>query len=157
MDLNNFFQSKTFKKILCGIGAVVVFLFVLQAGMFIGYKKASFSYLLGDNYHNTFGPRGGSMMGFPRGGFSGAHGVIGKIVKADSGTLVIEGQDKIEKIVLIKENTVIMSLRNAIKPTDLKVDDFIVVMGSPDDKGQIEAKLIRIMPQAPETFNEFRR
>jgi hypothetical protein len=48
--------------------------------------------------------------------------------------------------VVIKEDTAIMRFRETIKPSDLKVDDSIVVIGEPNDAGQIEAKFIRVMP-----------
>jgi hypothetical protein len=33
-----------------------------------------------------------------------------------------------------------------IKLADLKIGDIIVIIGSPNDKGQIEAKIIRVFP-----------
>ncbi len=159
IKIKDFVQSKKFVKILCGIGVIVVALIIFQAGIFVGYHKAAFSYKWGENYYHDFfggpreerglfkGPMG--MMGIPREDFSSAHGVSGKIIKVDLPTIVIDGQDNVEKVVLIKDDTVIRSLRENIKPTDLKADDFVVVIGSPDDKGQIEAKLIRIIPSPP--------
>ena len=35
---------------------------------------------------------------------------------------------------------------NNLTIKDLKIDDFVVVIGTPDEQGQIEAKFIRIMP-----------
>jgi hypothetical protein len=43
-------------------------------------------------------------------------------------------------------------LRETVKISDLKVDDFVVVIGEPNDSGQIEAKFIRLLPPAPLGF-----
>lgn len=150
MDYNKLFQSKMFKAILGGIGGIIIFLLILQLGMSIGFKKANFSYRWGENYHQNFGgPRGGFFGGLGGKDLIDAHGVTGQIIKIESSTLVIKGRDNVEKIVLVKDNTTIERLRETIKLSDLKVDDFIVTIGEPNDAGQIEAKFIRLMPPPP--------
>jgi hypothetical protein len=132
-------------KIIKLAGVIIILFIVFGAGVFVGTKKADFSFRWAENYQRNFGG--------PR--FNG-HGVFGQIIKIDTSTstptssLVINGRDNVEKIVLIKENTIINGFRNNIKPDDLKVDDYIVVIGDPNDAGQIEAKLIRLMPASPE-------
>jgi hypothetical protein len=54
-----------------------------------------------------------------------------------------------EKIILIKEDTVIKRFRDNIKLSDLKVDDYVTVIGEPNEEGQIQAKLIRLSPPRP--------
>ena len=88
--------------------------------------------------------------GFGRENFSDAHGAVGKIIKIDLPTLIITGKDNIEKVILIKDDPKIRRFNEDIKPSDLKVDDFIVVIGTPNNQSQVEAKLIRIMPPPPE-------
>ncbi len=147
-------QSKTFRNVLIGIGILIIALIIFQMGMFVGFKKASFSYGWGDNYRKTFGDRprgefGGmiTMRGFPpQDEFSNAHGAIGKIIKIELPTIVVIGTDNVEKVVLIKEDTLIRQFRDEIKATNLKINDEIVVIGSPNTSSQIEAKLIRLMP-----------
>ena len=149
-NLKEFFQSKKFTKTLFGAGVAIAVLFVFQAGIFVGYKKASFSHRWGDNYHRTFGERkhkGVFYKGALQKDFSGAHGAIGKIISLDFPSFVIEDSDNTEKIALISGKTVIRRFRETINPADLKVDDFVVIIGSPDDQGRIEARLIRIMPR----------
>lgn len=148
-NLKEFFQSKKFTKTLCGVGVAIVVLFVFQAGVLVGYKKASFSHRWGDNYHRAFGERkhkGAFYKGGFQKDFSGAHGAIGKIISLDLPSFVIEDSDNTEKIALISDKTVIRRFRETINPTDLKIDDFAVVIGSPDDQGRIEARLIRLIP-----------
>ena len=72
--------------------------------------------------------------------------IPGKIIKIELPTIIVMDKDNTEKVVLIKDDTKIQNKKQDIKNLDLKVDDFIVVIGSPDDQGQIEAKFIRLMP-----------
>lgn len=150
MNLKGFSPSKTFKGIIVGIGVVVAVLLVFQAGMFVGYRKAAFSYHWGEDYYRTFGgQRKNAVMGIPRDDFFNAHGASGRIIKIDLPTFVLEDQGRVEKVVLIKDDTAIMRFRDTLKPADLKADDFVVVIGSPNDQAQVEARLIRVMPEPP--------
>lgn len=148
-NFKDFFQSKKFTKTLYAIGAVIAVLFIFQAGVFVGYKKASFSHRWGDNYHRTFGERdhkGLFFKGALQKDFSSAHGAMGKIISLDFPSFVIESSDNTEKIALISDKTVVRRFRETINPSDLNIDDFVVVIGSPDDQGRIGARLIRLMP-----------
>ena len=130
--------------------------------MFVGEKKARFSYRWAESYHKNFGgPRGGFFGNWQRlplapGDFTAVHGIFGQIIQvpvADQNgqtILVIKGGDGVEKVVLVNDNTLIKRIRDTVKPADLKVDDYIVVIGEPNDSGQIEAKFIRLMPPLPE-------
>ncbi len=150
----NFFQTKTFTKILLGVGGLIVAGLIFQAGIMIGYYKASFSYKLGDEYHNVFGGKGQPPApDFARQGFSGAYGASGDILKIDLPNIVIEGQNAVEETVVVSTSTIFRKMRDTIKATDLKPDDFVVVIGQPNDKGQIEAKLVRVSPPPP-NYNE---
>lgn len=147
MNQKIFFQSKLFQRILYGVGGAVIALLIFQAGIFVGYRKAAFSYRWGERYYHTFGrpPRGFHGM-FPRDDFSGTHGAAGKILAITLPALVIEGKDTIEKIVVLKDTTAIRRFRETLAPRDLKPGDFVVVIGSPNEMAQIEAKLVRVMP-----------
>ena len=151
MDTNKFFQSKTFLIALWGMAGLIIVLAVFRAGMIVGFHKAEFSYAWEENYHRNFaGPQNGYSKSLPRDfdnrNFIGSHGVIGQIIKIDASTLVIRGRDNIEKVVLVTNNTSIQRFRDAIKLSDLKIDDYIVVIGSPNSAGQITAKFIRLVP-----------
>jgi len=116
----------------------------------VGYKKASFSYRWGENYHRNFaGPRQGFFGNVSDRNFVESHGTFGQIIKIDGTTLVVRGKNNSEKIIVVKNDTVIRSGGNTVALTDLKVDDSIVTIGEPNNEGQIEAKLIRIMPDMP--------
>jgi hypothetical protein len=151
IDLNKIFESKKFRVALMIIGGLVVLLVVFQAGMTVGFRKAGFSYRWAENYHQNFaGPREGFFGNFMRDmmskDFINGHGVFGQIIKIDGSTLAIKGADNAEKTILLKDDTAIERFRETIKPADLKAGDQIVIIGEPNDSGQIEAKLIRVMP-----------
>jgi hypothetical protein len=157
MDLNKFLQSKNFKILLAAIAGVIIVLLIFKVGMFVGFKKAEFSYKWGEKYHQNFaGPKGGFFNDFGRDlmgrDFIGAHGIFGQIMKIEGSEITIKGKDNVEKIVVIKDNTLIERFRETIKLNDLKTNDYIVVIGEPNDKGQLEAKFIRVMPAPPEAM-----
>ncbi len=151
------FDSKVSIKILYGIGAIIVLILSFSLGVSVGFHKASFGQAWGDNYEKNFGIIGndGMMLNRPFPGkdnFPNAHGAVGKIIKIELPTLIVQDKDNTEKVVLLKSDTKIEKMRTEIKTSDLLVDDFIVVIGSPNDKGQIEAKFIRAMP-SPGSLN----
>ncbi len=151
MDLKSFFQSnlqsKMFKRILIGIGVIIVLLLVFKAGEIVGFRKAGFSYQWGENYYRNFaGPRPGFPMDIGGRDFLMGHGIFGSIIEITSSTLVVQDRDGAEKVILLSKDTVIKSFLDTISASDLKVNDNIVVIGSPNDTSQIEAKLIRVVP-----------
>jgi len=130
------------------LGFLIIALMIFQAGMFVGFKKASFSFRMGEQYFRQMkgGPNGLPIMGMGRDDFGNSHGAIGKIVSIKLPTVVISDRDGVEKTILVSTSTDIKKFRSTIKAEELRVNDFITVIGSPDDKAQVEAKLIRIMP-----------
>lgn len=146
--ISKMFESKVFVGILYGMGIVIILLIVLSAGISIGFRKASFGRAWGDNYERNFGmmQNRNDMIGFGRDNFPNAHGANGKIIKIQLPTIIVQDKDNTEKVVLIKDDTKIQEMMLTVKTSDLSIDDFVVVIGSPNDQGQIEAKLIRIMP-----------
>ena len=151
MDFKNIIQSKAYKIAAISLAAILVLFLTFSAGMRVGFYKARFSYQWSENYHKNFaGPRNGMLRGAFK-DFGGkdlidSHGAAGQILKIDGPTLVIKGRDNVEKIVVVKEDTVIRRFAETIKLDDLKVDSNIVVIGEPNGQGQIEAKFIRTMP-----------
>jgi uncharacterized membrane protein len=139
--------KKVIKIILIVFGALIIFLAIFTAGMAVGFRKAMFSYQWGENYHRLFGgPRkgwGGDMRGSD---FISSNSVVGSVIKFASGTLYVKGLDNVERSVLITSSTTMQSGRSSIKASELKADDKIIILGVPSSTGQIEAKLIRIMP-----------
>ena len=147
------FESKILFGFLVLIGILIVALLIFSVGVSVGFHRASFGKNWGDNYERNFGMRPMGMHVFNNeDNFPNAHGAIGKIIKIELPTIIVQDKDKTEKVILIKDDTKIQEMRENITSADLKIDDFVIVIGSPDDKGQIEAKFIRIMP-APDFLN----
>ncbi|MFA5360245.1 MAG: hypothetical protein WC349_04795 [Patescibacteria group bacterium] len=152
MSFKDFFKSNHLNKILIVLATIVVLVFVFSLGVFVGHEKGRFSRNWGENYYrNIMGPGGfggPGMMDFNRPDFN-AHGGLGQIIKIDGNNLIIKDQASVEKIILVTGKTIITKNNQNIKITDLKVDDKIVVIGGPNDQGQIEPKLIRVLPELP--------
>lgn len=155
----DFLQTKHFRKVLFRLGVFIIALLIFQAGMLVGFRKAEFSFRMGDNYYRAFD--GDEVNGYKlpfgmshlRGGaFPGSHGAIGQVIKIDLPTLIIEDPKNVEKEVLVSTSTLIKKFRHIIKKEDIKADDFVTVIGSPNDKSQIEAKFIRVIP-APNGYH----
>lgn len=150
MDINKIFQSKIFQGIIFGIAVLAVLLFVFKVGMAVGIKKADFSCRWSDNYHQNFGgPRGGFWGGFNDKDFLESNGTVGQIIKIEGETLVVRGRGDVEKIIVTNNDTIIKRLQDTIKVSDLKLDENIITIGESNETGQIEAKLIRVMPSPP--------
>lgn len=147
MDLKNIGESKKFKVVMLLIVALVFTLIIFRAGVLVGYRKAAFSYRFGENYYQSFvGDRPGPFHAFFGRDLPGGSGAVGKIVRISLPNLVVVGSDNIEKVVVVDTDVAIRRFRDSISATDLRVGDFVVVLGSPDDKGEVMAKLIRVMP-----------
>jgi hypothetical protein len=156
MSFKEIFKSEHFNKLLIVLATLVVLVFVFSFGIFVGHEKGRFSRNWENNYcGNIMGPggRGGfGMMNFDRPGFN-AHSGLGQIIKIDGNSMIIKDQANIEKTILVTDKTAIIRDNQNIKITDLKIDDKIVVIGRPNDQGQIEPTLIRVLPDKPQGFS----
>lgn len=150
---NKIFSKENTKWLIMGFVVMALLVLVFAFGVWVGNEKAKFSFNWADNYHKNFaGPQNGfnkDWRDMPGGDFINAHGVFGEIIKMDKNSFVIKGKENIENIIIIDQDTVIRRLSDNIKLQDLKVGEFVVVIGSPNNSGQIEAKLIRVMPPSP--------
>jgi len=137
------------KWVIIAIIGFVVIVLIFGAGIFVGGMKARFSYRWAESYHKNFaGPRegffgrqGGSLkIPFTPGDFIESRGTFGEVIKVNDSDIVIKGKDNAEKVILIGKDTIIATT----KEEKLKVGDCAVVIGSPTEEGQIQAKLIRV-------------
>jgi hypothetical protein len=148
-DIKKVLESKSFRVIIYIFGGLAVAFLIFQMGMFAGFRKATFGRDWGDNYAMNFGlpNRGPQMMGGDFSNLPNAHGAIGKIIKIELPTIIVSDEkDKTEKVIIINDKTEIRMARDVVTTNELKLDDHIVVIGSPDSSGQIEAMLIRLLP-----------
>ena len=150
MGLKEIFKPAHFNKLLIILAAAVVLLFVLSLGVFVGHEKERFSQRWGENYYrNIMGPAGRAggpgRMDFDRRGFS-AHSGLGQIIKIEDNAIIVQARGDIEKTVLVTVQTVLVKNRQNIDLADLMIDDKVAVIGRPNNQGQIEARLIRVLP-----------
>jgi len=155
-DLKKVFDGKVLFRILVVIFILIVVVLIFFAGVIVGFHKASFGRAWGEHYYENFGmgygPGARWMVMMPPhldvggGYFPDAHGATGKIIKIELPNLIALGQDNIEKTILINTDTKIEEGGKEIASSDLKINDFIITIGSPDERGVIEAKFIRVLP-----------
>ncbi len=140
-------MTDALKWVIVGLAGLAAVVLIFGAGVFVGGMKARFSYRWAESYHKNFaGPRGGFLddwRKFPAGDFISGHGAFGEIIEIKDNGFVIKGRENIEKVVIINQETTIAKGRETIKD-GLKVGDRVVIIGSPNDEGQIEARLIRL-------------
>ena len=144
-NIKKVFEGRNSFRILCVIGVIIVGLLIFYAGIGVGFRKASFGRAWGENYERNFGMMPNRPM-FGKDNFPNAHGAVGKIIETKLPTIIVQDRDNTEKVILIKTDTQIQKAMEKIAVNDLKMDDFVVVIGTPNKQGQIEAKFIRVMP-----------
>jgi hypothetical protein len=142
-------HSRAFKVTVYCIVALLVVFFVFEAGMYVGYEKASFYNKIGENYlHEINNKEQDGMMGIQNGDFESTHGAVGKIIGLKLPLAVIEDQSNIEKTIEISSTTAIKDADGDENVDNLKIDDYVVAFGSPASSSEpiLLAKLIRVLP-----------
>lgn len=148
MNIEHKLKEVNVKKVLIVTCSCIGVLVVFQVGVLVGYSKATYSDRLGDNYYKTFDRQSGTpnrilLMGME---VPGGHGAVGKVVQLNFPTFIVAGPDNVEKVVRIDSTTLVRHFKDKAASTSLRVDDTVIVVGSPNDDGEVVAKLIRIMP-----------
>lgn len=150
MTLQTCVQSKTFRRIVIGVGVLLIILVSFASGVAVGLRKARFSYAWGENYERHFlgGPRGqmpGDMMDIPDGrGFRNPHGTSGTVVSVAENMLIVKDSDSQESNVRLSDQTRIMKQRTQIGANDIRKDDMVLVVGKPAEDGVVAADFIRV-------------
>ncbi len=151
MNEKNIESSKNIKKLNKVILTLVIVFgafLILALGIKVGEMKAKFSYRFAENYHRMFaGPKKGFLNGwqkFSKSDFFEAHGSFGEIIDIKGNELIIKGKDNLEKLIETKENTIIKFGWQNLKKDELKIGDFVVIIGLPTDEGKIKANFIRV-------------
>ena len=138
----------TLKPILIGLCFILFGFAMFQLGINIGSSSGRFACNWAKNYQNNFGgPRTGFGPDFRDKSFEDSingHGVFGEIIKIDKNDIVINDPKGIEKIINISKTTNIKVFDKDSSIDKLKVGDRIMVIGDPNEQGQIDAKLIRV-------------
>jgi hypothetical protein len=142
-------EPSALRVLLVSILIIVGLLAAFQIGIMVGFRKASYSFQWGENYHQTFaGPRQGFFATTSAPEFGDAHGTFGVVLKNDGSSLIIDGKDKMERNVLLYRDTMIRKLNTNIPPQLIYPNDRVVIIGEPSMHGEINAKFIRVFPAA---------
>jgi len=146
--MNELIKNKVFQVVVASLGVLLIFLLGLSIGLNVGKHERGFANDWSDNYHKNFaGPRGGFMQEMMKDQeIINANGVFGQIIKIEGNNVVVKGNKDIEKVIVVGEKTIIKRGPETVSLSDLKVSDNVVVVGEPNTAGQIEAKLVRVMP-----------
>lgn len=150
--MSKIFNEKNLKIAVIILVGLLVGLLIFKLGMFVGSQRGLFACGWAEHYRpNFFGPRPGMpkrfFEEFNERNLMRAHGTFGKIIQINSQdkNIVVKNEQEPEKIVIVKDDTIIEMGRRKIKFEDLKENEFIAVIGSPNNEGQIEAKIIRVL------------
>jgi hypothetical protein len=151
-QLTEFFRSRLFAGIIAGVGITLIAVFIFEVGVTVGYHEATFSEHWGSSYGNNFGGPSNTM-GLPDNHLPQPNGTFGKIISISTATssasdtvITIENSQKPEQSVLVTSDTSIRDHENTVTVSSLTVGSYAVVVGDPDNQGEIEAKLIRLVP-----------
>jgi len=146
-------KSKYFNKVILLMVFLIWTGLVFQLGMLVGFSKASFFFKYSDNYYKNIKGKPSMPLGFQDNDLPRSHGAIGKILQVTFPNLVIEDNDGLEKIVILNNGTIIKKLGQIASTSDITANDYAIVIGSPNDRSEINAKLIRILPPIDTDLN----
>ena len=143
------FRSPRYKKIVSVLGALIILLLTFQAGMAVGFHRAEFGHRFDENYMNAYG-RHPEMRheGFRDEPFE-SHGAVGRVLSVSLPTMVVDDKH-VEKIVRVSSSTMVRHLRDRVDVASIKPNDFIVVIGEPNEQSEVVAKFIRTLPPPPD-------
>lgn len=151
MEFPEYIRTVKMRPLLLLLGVLIIALGIFEAGVAVGFHKAAFSYEWGDHYYRAFGhSRGTRMTGRPgTDDILTDHGAAGTIISMSLPTLVIDDTNHVERVVRMGNDTMIRRFRDTLSANDLKERDYIVVLGTPNSRSEIEARFIRVLTTPP--------
>ncbi len=139
--------SNTLKWVAAILAELIILIGVFALGMNVGFRKAHFTDEWIKNYPANFGSQAGAypLPLPPPDRLFNNHGVLGTILNTDGKTIIIKAADNNENTVILEPATVIRQDFTDLTAKDLKANQQIIVIGAPNEQGQIDAKFIRIL------------
>lgn len=157
MNLKGFFQSHAISRIILMLSGLLVVLLVFQAGIYVGFRKAAFSYDWNMAYFRGTDDPHSILAPFMRDADDlNPHGAVGEIVRVALPTIMVKGDSAAEEIVTISPTTTIRYAHMPATTTDLRSGQNVVVIGVPDENGRIEAVFVRILSPMPSSGSSAR-
>ena len=140
-------------KIIVIIASILVLIVVFCLGMIAGYHGERFSQRWDRHYSEVMNERYSAFGPFSKGKGDAlvSHGAVGQVIAVNFPSFVVRSPQEVEKVVIIDPQTAIRRFRNEGTSTDVTIGSWVIALGSPDEKGEIHASLIRIMPPPPGT------
>ena len=143
-ELKDFISSGWGRRVLSGLGVLLIALLIFHAGVSIGSRR-------------HFQGRGGPGFGFraapgffevrmPRGFIQNGHGTVGTVESVSTSSIMVDTRDGSSQTVLLTDATVIRSGGGDASSTAVSVGQQVIVLGTPNDDGSISANLIRSLP-----------
>lgn len=148
-SLRRSFDSRAFRITLIALLGLTAALAVFEAGMLVGLHEARSSYRWGEAYQRNFGGPPGGFIPDP-GSLPNGNGAFGRIASTSKGSFIISDPAHPEETVILNADTVIRNGTDEVSAQSLTVGTFVVIIGSPNSNGTLDAKLIRIMPAPPQ-------
>ncbi len=146
MNYKDIFQSRSWSGIILVLGILLVVLLVFQAGIFVGYRSAMFSNGRASSYQVGMGDPRSILAPFIHDADDpNPHGTVGEIVSIQMPFLMIKGAQNAEEIVAVSGTTTVRNMRDTASTSMLRVGDQVIVIGAPDEGGQMHAAFIRII------------
>ncbi len=147
---NEIIKSNKFKWAAGIVVGLVVLLLVFWLGVQVGERREDFRNEWGKNYGRFFGePRQGLFGELPGGGPVNPYGNAGVVLNLSGNTIVIKGNDNVERTIVVSSSTVIREQAGNLDLGGIKPGDLMVAIGAPNGNGQIEARFIRVFPPMP--------
>ena len=128
------------------LGILLVVLIIFAAGIFVGYHEADFSGSWSDNYmHNFGGPESPFGLRDTDDNTPTPHGAFGTVIGVNLPSFAVKGPDEAEKVIVISPQTIIRAMHAQASTTDIHIGEMVVIIGEPDQQGQINASFVRII------------
>ncbi|HWR00021.1 MAG TPA: hypothetical protein VN397_04225 [Candidatus Methylomirabilis sp.] len=143
--MSEFIKSKSVQVLLTVLAALILLVASFTAGVSVGERKARHFSKWSENYPRMFGTERGFRGMTPFRGAPDAHGAFGKILSVSGSDIVVQGKDGVEQNVLVSSSTEIRVGRERGGIDDIRPGDQAAVFGAPNEEGQIDARLIRLM------------
>lgn len=136
--MKQLFTSKKLIIILWIVGGLILLLVAFGLGMAVGTRRADFYSRFGENYERNFS----LARGF------NAHGVAGEVIDTSTSTISVKDFNGSEESVSILPDTIVSKGDQIVSSTAIMAGNGVIVIGHPDDEGQIEARFIRLFPSS---------
>lgn len=129
------------------LGIVLVVLLIFHAGFVAGSRHRSYPGEGGLGFR-VHAPGFGEMR-LPRGFLPHGHGTVGTIQSISTSSITLQTRDGSSQTVLVSDKTLIRNSDGSASSSALTKGLPVIVLGTPDETGQISAELIRLLPPPP--------